>query len=154
MTVDPHPVRTRVGNNGKPQPVLLPKSFPVLVPGQRWVITWDTIFDRNNSELPERHEVTIAYKGIKDQAQLATKFVLDWDTPYSRSHIDVKTVHHVASELHQINSTLDKMLSDSLVHRVELVEIDWGARRSVPMSEVLGIARTRMGYCAEARSFV
>jgi hypothetical protein len=138
LEIEPKPVRTRTTEDGEHKPVLLPKSFPLLVPGQRWSTTWDSIFDRDKSDLDKRHDVTITYKGIKGKDQPPTKSVLDWDTYFNRSHLGIKTLTHVADELGDLNLKLARMLSPGFIHEVELVEVDVEGRQTVPLSQVIG----------------
>lgn len=100
------PARAQKKEEDEHDHLLLPRSFPVLVPGQRWGTTWDSIFERHKSGLPNRYEVTITYLGIDGKTQPAKKYVIDWDTYFSRGHLDVKTLHHVAKELSEIKTVL------------------------------------------------
>jgi len=154
LRFDPQPVRTRKTDEGEQKPILLPDSFPVLVPGQRWSTSWDSIFDRHKSDLPKRHEVTITYKGIDGKEQTPTRFVLDWDTYFNRGHLGIKTLNNVAQELSGINSQLQKMLSPELIHQVELVEVNEDVTQAVPRSQVVGGSSRRKNAGSALSSLV
>lgn len=102
----PPPRRTGLGGN-QPELVDIPDVIPVLAPGQEWRTLWDSGLARKNSDLPDRHVGFVRYEGI-DGAERASKVVLDWSIYKSRRWVDLKTVHHAAKALIEIQKNQKK----------------------------------------------
>jgi hypothetical protein len=103
LTIDPAPCRRR----GPWQPVWLPESIPVLVPGQEWRTFWDS-GRRWELDLPDRHEAVVAFKDSQGKELAPLRSVLDWSAHKDQTNLEVFGAHHAANALRDINKTIAK----------------------------------------------
>lgn len=133
ITIDPEPLRVVLENPDpdgptKQTPLPYPKTLSVLVPGQRWGTTWDSIFMRHkHDELPTRYTITLTYDGIKGKRQPQTEYALDWDMYLARGHLGYKTMSNIGDEIAGIRTAMDKIVGPNLVHEVILREAEDGS---------------------------
>ncbi|WIE74522.1 hypothetical protein [Curtobacterium sp. MCSS17_007] len=92
---------------GSTEPVAMPDVIPVLAPGQEWRTLWDSGMTRKKSDLPDRHEGFVRYKGVGG-AERVSKVVLDWSVYKTRRWVELKTVHHAAKALIEIQKNQKK----------------------------------------------
>lgn len=130
ITIDPDPLRAVLKNPGSDgptneTPLHYPKTLSVLVPGQRWGTTWDSIFMRHGrNELPTQYTITLTYDGIKGKRQPQTEYVLDWDMYSARGHLGYKTISNIGDDIAGIKKAMDKIVGPNLVHEVILRETE------------------------------
>lgn len=110
IALDPWPERSNMPDGYRK--VEVPSPLPVLAPGQAWQTIWDTSIDRRESQLPDRHDGTISYDGLED-SHIVTELVLDWSLFKSRMHTDIKTIHHAARSLVEIQKYLGAFREDN-----------------------------------------
>lgn len=103
VTINPWPERSNMPDDYSK--VGVPSPLPVLAPGQSWQTIWDTSTERRGSQLPDRHDGTISYDGLEG-SHIVTELVLDWSIFKSRMHTDIKTIHHAAKSLDEIQKSL------------------------------------------------
>jgi hypothetical protein len=103
LTIDPAPCRRR----GPWQPVWLPESIPVLVPGQEWRTFWDS-GRRWELDLPDRHEAVVAFKDSQGKELAPLRSVLDWSAHKDQTNLEVFGAHHAAKALRDISKTIAK----------------------------------------------
>lgn len=133
ITIDPEPLRVVLENPDpdgptKETPLPYPKTLSVLVPGQRWGTTWDSIFMRHkHDKLPTRYTITLTYDGIEGEQQPQTEYVLDWDMYLARGHLGYKTISNIGDDIAGIKKAMDKMVGPNLVHEVILREAEDGS---------------------------
>lgn len=133
ITIDPEPLRVVLENPDpdgptKETPLPYPKTLSVLVPGQRWGTTWDSIFMRHkHDKLPTRYTITLTYDGIKGKRQPQTEYALDWDMYLARGHLGYKTMSNIGDEIAGIRTAMDKIVGPNLVHEVILREAEDGS---------------------------
>lgn len=133
ITIDPEPLRVVLENPDpdgptKETPLPYPKTLSVLVPGQRWGTTWDSIFMRHkHDKLPTRYTITLTYDGIKGKRQPQTEYALDWDMYLARGHLGYKTMSNIGDDIAGIRTAMDKMVGPNLVHEVILREAEDGS---------------------------
>ena len=131
ITINPEPLRVVLEDSEDPDgptketPLLYPETLSVLVPGQRWGTTWDSIFMRHkHDELPTRYTITLRYDGIEGEQQSETEYVLDWGMYLARGHLGYKTMNNIGDDIAGIRTAMDKMVGPSLVHEVILRETE------------------------------
>jgi hypothetical protein len=108
VRIDITPALKRTGQaGGAVESVAVPDVIPFLAPGQEWRTLWDSGLARKNSGLPDRHEGFVRYRGIAD-AERASPVVLDWSIYKTRRWVEVKTVHHAAKALIEIQKNQKK----------------------------------------------
>jgi YD repeat-containing protein len=106
ISFDPKPQRSAWGSSEtEVKDIKLPESIPVLVPGQEWRTTWDSSHSRSEADLPDRHTVTLTYKGLKD-SEHAEVYVLDWKHLYLRGYMEERTIHHLAKDMREIKQLM------------------------------------------------
>ncbi len=134
ITIDPEPLRVVLKDSEDPDgptsetPLHYPKTLSVLVPGQRWGTTWDSIFMRHkHDELPTRYTITLTYDGIEGKRQPQTEYVLDWGMYLARGHLGYKTISNIGDDIAGIRTAMDKMVGPNLVHEVILREAEDGS---------------------------
>lgn len=103
VSIDPWPERSDMPEAYRK--VGVPSPLPVLAPGQSWQTIWDTSTARRGSQLADRHTGTLSYDGLEG-SHIVTDVVLDWAIFKSRMHTDIKTIHHAAKSLSEIQKTL------------------------------------------------
>ena len=103
VNINPWPERSNMPDDYRK--VGVPSPLPVLAPGQSWQTIWDTSTERRESQLPDSHNGTISYDGLEG-SHIVTEFVLDWSIFKARMHTDIKTIHHAAKSLDEIQKTL------------------------------------------------
>ena len=108
VSIDPWPERSAQGG----EPVEIPKVFPLLAPGQEWRVLWDTGVTRTNSNLPDIHLGSVFYTGLLDE-ELSTPINIDLGI-YKRRTLVVKTEHHAAIALEEIQKTLKHFSEDTI----------------------------------------
>lgn len=101
---EPEPRRT--DGFGGTEAVWLPPAIPVLAPGQEWWTLWDFGRERQDSGLPDKHEVSVRWKDSRG-APDKSESVLDWGQYQGRRWTVQKTIHDVAKELVEIRKHLD-----------------------------------------------
>jgi YD repeat-containing protein len=109
VVFSPHPQRSAWGSNDEPTYLMYPQTIPVLVPGQEWRTTWDSAHFRQETDLPDRHTVTLKYVGLKDSKHTEV-YVLDWKYLYMRGYLEEKTIHHVAKDFREVTQLLKRGL--------------------------------------------
>ena len=104
VTFEPPLTRAATTEKGEPaEPVELPDSLPVLVPGQEHRTFWDTAIGRHGRDLPDRHEATIIFHDpTTGERTKPFRFVLDWGPLWSRQSVTVYGMHHAATALRAI----------------------------------------------------
>lgn len=134
ITIDPEPFRVVLEDSEDPDsptnetPLLYPETLSVLVPGQRWGTTWDSIFMRHeHNKLPTQYTITLTYDGIKGKRQPQTEYALDWDMYLARGHLGYKTISNIGDDIAGIKKAMDKMVGPNLVHEVILREAEDGS---------------------------
>jgi hypothetical protein len=101
------PLRRTAGAEGEEsEPVQIPTSIPVLVPGQEYRTLWDSAITRHGTTLPDRHEAVVTFKDSRGEASDPFRFVLDWGTLWDRHLVTQRGVHDVAEALRGINKTV------------------------------------------------
>ena len=105
VNITPWPERSNMPDDYRK--VGVPSPLPVLAPGQSWQTVWDTSIARRGSQLPDSHTGTISYDGLEG-SHILTEFVLDWSIFKSRMHTDIKTIHHAAKSLDEIQESLSR----------------------------------------------
>lgn len=102
LTIDPAP-RQAVFEGG---PLWLPRSIPVLAPGQEWRTLWDSGV-RSESDLPDRHEASVEYKDSDGRDLPPLRSILDF-TAHKQGNVRVYGIHDAAKSLHEIEKQLKK----------------------------------------------
>jgi len=130
ITIDPKPHRLVLEAPTDPDgsesettqvPLLYPDALSVLVPGQRWGTSWDSIFMRHDdNDLSRQYTVTLTYEGIKGKQQPSTEYVLDWQMYFNRGHMGFKTMSNIGDDIAGIRTAFEKMVGPNLVHEVVL----------------------------------
>jgi hypothetical protein len=113
------PPLVRTDQHGGAEHVHLPDTIPFLAPGQEWRTFWDHGLERAGDEydLPDRHDVTIAYTDSSGAAY-STPSVLDWQIFVVREWTVEKTVHHAVGELEKVRKTLQTLARADRVQKV------------------------------------
>lgn len=104
VTLNPWPQRDEPG--AEPSDVGIP-NFPILAPSQEWRTSWVWGPDRHESDLPNRHEGEVRYRGIGDK-ELTSPVVLDLSIYTERRWVEVRTIHDVGQSLRDIQKTIKK----------------------------------------------
>lgn len=100
----------RTGDNDRSvaEDVEIPDVIPFLAPGQEWRTIWDVAHTRSDHEnLPDRHEVTVEFKGI-DNVALSSRSVLDWGSLKSTRFMTTLGVHDLAKATKEMARTLKR----------------------------------------------
>lgn len=103
------PLRRTDGSNGV-EDVWLPPLIPVLVPGQEWRTMWDISHERAQHEelsAETSYRVTTSYRGLGSET-LRYVTILDWAAHVGKQWVDVRTVHHGAKALVEIQKIIGK----------------------------------------------
>ncbi|NQD42479.1 hypothetical protein HP453_17290 [Glutamicibacter halophytocola] len=96
------------GNMPERREVLVPEVIPFLAPGQEWRTIWDAPFIRSKDRtITDRHQATIRFKGL-DDTHLTSSAILDWSIWKAVSYTDTYGIHHVAKELKELRSIVDR----------------------------------------------
>jgi hypothetical protein len=103
IQIDPWPERSKMPEQFRL--VGFPTPLPILAPGQEWKTVWDTSPQRRGTDLPDRHDGVLIYDGLEGQ-QIETPVVLDWTVFKSRMHTEIRTQHHAAKSLYEIERSL------------------------------------------------
>jgi hypothetical protein len=108
LMIDPPPQRAIDRNEPPNESGLswLPERLSLLVPGQEWRTLWDN-FERANTDLPDRHDVTITFRDSDGQDH-EYKTVLDWADVKNRQGVNAFGIHEPATALREINKTLKR----------------------------------------------
>lgn len=101
VEIDPWPKRA----NG--EVVKLPERIPFLAPGQDWQTMWDVSGDRLKSDLPEKHDARVTYKGL-DEKPLATRAILDWGIYRSKIYMVTYGMHDLVRAAREMNKNQKK----------------------------------------------
>ena len=104
VEIDPWPERAARSDGGARVGIPL---FPVLAPGQEWRTSWVWAPDRKGSGLPDRHEGTVLFQGLRD-ADLSSPIVLDLSIYATREWIEVRGIHDAAQALRDIRDNQKK----------------------------------------------
>lgn len=108
VRTDLEPALERTGRaGGVAEVVAVPEVIPFLAPGQEWRTLWDNGLARKDSGLPDRHEGFIRYRGIEG-AERESPVVLDWSIYKTRRWVELRTVHHAAKALEEIQRNQKK----------------------------------------------
>lgn len=105
ISLDPWPMRSVAG--AEPEKVAISDVIPVLAPGQEWRTMWDSAMTRSDSNLPDRHEGKVTFRGSKDAVR-ESDVVLDWKTYRTRRWVDVRGIHDSAVALREIKTIMKK----------------------------------------------
>lgn len=105
ITLDPWPMRSVAG--AQPERVAIPDVIPVLAPGQEWRTMWDSGITRSDSNLPDRHEGKVTFRGIKNAAR-ESDVVLDWTIYKTRRWVEVRGIHDAAVALREMKTIMKK----------------------------------------------
>lgn len=101
MAASPLPMRA----NG--EFVKFPDVIPFLAPGQEWQTMWDLSGERLKSDLPDKHDVKISYKGLDDK-QLETEAILDWGIYKSKIYMVTYGLHDLAKAVREMGKNQKK----------------------------------------------
>ena len=107
ISVDP-PMKRAWGKVREPEPLEVPSSIPILVPGQEWTTLFDYVPHRMNAKLTDVYKVTITYKDSRGGEMMPAVFNLDWKHHGITRKVGVKTTHHIGKSVQEINATLRK----------------------------------------------
>lgn len=99
-------IKRGTGNGTDTEDVWIFETLPTLAPGQEWRSFWDTAFNRNQANLPDRHEVTITFKDSRLKEMPSTVAVLDW-AMYGQTYINVYGAHDSAVALRKISKAVE-----------------------------------------------
>lgn len=82
--------------------VLVKEGISVMPPGRRIEALFDRQPDRNESNLPQRYDVTVNLDDARGRPQEPQRYVLDLQQLSGLRHVNVRGVHHVAKTLETI----------------------------------------------------
>ncbi|WBQ06824.1 hypothetical protein [Kribbella sp. CA-293567] len=88
--------------------VLIKQGIPAMPPGRRVEAMFDLSHERFKTELPMTYRVRVESQDAKGREQEALEYVLDLNFRYGLLHFDVKTIHHAAKSLREIEKNLKK----------------------------------------------
>jgi hypothetical protein len=103
VTINPAPQRAADTEN---KDVWIPKSIPVLVPGQEWRCFWDMTQPRLRAGLPDHHTATVEFCDSRSKVLDPYEFDLDWEPITQRATVMVHGSHQAAQALRDMRDTL------------------------------------------------
>ena len=105
VALSPWPKRSL--GRGEDETVGLPSVIPVLAPGQEWRTMWDSGVTRADSELPDRHEGHVTFRGLEGKTR-TSPIVLDLGIYEPRMWATVYGVHDVAEAVRGLKTTIGR----------------------------------------------
>jgi hypothetical protein len=90
------------------QLVLLNEGISTLPPGKRFSTLFDSMPERFKSDLPNRYEVTVRFKGARGRIHEPMTYTLDLGVYYGMTYANEFGTHQAAKALTEINQTLKK----------------------------------------------
>lgn len=120
--LDPPPVRAReTGGPELSKAKMLTEPISLIAPGQEMRAFYDSHIERNGKkDLPTSHEVTLRYRDSSGHEYDETA-VLDIDAMKGTMFAEVKTIHHVAKSLAEVEKVLK---SAAVMGRRGTLEVD------------------------------
>lgn len=106
--------------------LLLPAVIPVLVPGQEWRTTWDSILNRKDKNLPDRFTVTVRFEDSQGEAE-TMRYVLDWEVYVQRGYVEQHGVHELVKSVRKIEKTMERW-REPMGNGIRVVARDGAAR--------------------------
>lgn len=103
LRFDPELVTTR--SDGIGEVPMLNEETPVLVPGDERLLLLDSVSDRLNSELPQRHTAHVSYSDHRGEELPPELFVLDFGLLDGTRILD-KGLHDLAEEVIKIRKVV------------------------------------------------
>ena len=107
VSVDP-PMERAWGKTAEPEPINVPATLPMLVPGQEWTTLFDWLPHRILAELKDVYTVTIKYKDSHGNEMAQAVSSIDWTHHGITRKLGVRTTHHIGKSVQDINVTLRK----------------------------------------------
>ncbi|MBT0995484.1 hypothetical protein KIN34_14450 [Cellulomonas sp. DKR-3] len=111
VVVQSTPPLRATGDGDAVRDVWLPDSIPYLAPRQEWRTSWDFAGARLSHPAlkdEDRHDLAIQFDGIPGTPRQTTTAVLDWAAHKGRAYLERKTLHHAATALMRVSTTLEK----------------------------------------------
>jgi hypothetical protein len=105
ISMEPEPERALARGDGNFSP-LLPKAFPVLVPGQEWRTLFDTTMARAESDLPKRYDARVRFKDARGRECFEFTYVLDWSLMIDRASVTIYGIHDIAKAVRDMSKVV------------------------------------------------
>ncbi|MET7808800.1 hypothetical protein [Micromonospora chersina] len=106
------PLQRSRGDAGGKQDVWIFDELPILAPGQEWRTFWDFSRSRGETDLPDRHEVTVKYEDSQGKKLPESRSTLDWSMVKGRVWTVTYGLHDAAKALREIQAVLKKWQED------------------------------------------
>lgn len=88
--------------------VLINKGIPAMPPGRRFEVIFDMSHERIKTELPMTYRVRVDSQDATGRDQEPLEYVLDLNFRYGHMQFEIKTIHHAAKSLREIEKIMGK----------------------------------------------